>query len=108
MSAFTMKRLDALDAALLRLKLFKTDYPALYPYDKATFCISCANFYLATDTAPDSQRAEMRAKIKRCRKQVHYSFFELFRQSPRNIVYILGTGFALRPFCWFLKMQRKD
>lgn len=108
MSSFTIRHLEALDAYLERLSLFKREFPRLYFEDSASFSIACANFYIATKKSTSPAQSEMIHIIKNRRKQMKYPLSLLRKHSLRNIIYILGTGLAIGPFCWILQKTRKD
>ena len=108
MSAFSIRRLEALDAYLERIAYFKEHFPKLYVEDSATFSICCANFYICTLDQPTAEQRAMQLRIKECRKSMHYPLSLLRKHSIRNIIYILGTGLCIHPFCRILKYFRKE
>jgi len=106
MHTFSMKHLDALEAYMQRLQLFKDKYPSLYLLEKANCCIAMAGFYCG---ALQSDSVDMRAvKIKICgyRRQIRFTFSELKRYSLRQMLYIAGTGWNLPLFCKLWQVRK--
>lgn len=91
MASFSIKRLDALEAFLERLELLGKKYPMLYKKDKVIFCISCVSYYRCAKKLPDSEKKNIEKKIRQLRKQIKFSFQELFSYSVKEIIYILGS-----------------
>ena len=106
MQTATYRRLDALDAGLERLQLLKAKYPSLYREDKLGFCVSCVLFYGDAGSFQPEDRRRGRARIRKCRAQVHFGVSELKGYTVKSIVYILGSRFCIGPISKALAKRR--
>ena len=91
MSENTIRHLDALEAYCERQAFFRERYPALYLQDKLMFCETCVNMYndISKESTPEIEAANKR--IRNYRHLVHFSVKELFRCSPGQLYYIIGS-----------------
>lgn len=105
-SSFSIKRLDALEAILDRMKLLQDKYPVLYKPDKVNFCILCVSYYRATLRNKNSDTQAIRRKIKKLRKQINFTIAEMFPYSIREKIYIVGSRWCLTAFSKMLNMFR--
>lgn len=106
MQTVSIKHLDALDAYLERLELFKEKYPKLYRSDKVNFCITCVNNYAeALKTRPTDFGIYDR-RIRACRKQVKVSFSEFMELPMMRKAYVMG-GRIPYLFCSVLNVLRE-
>lgn len=93
MATYSVRHLDALEAALGRLELLKNKYPKLYLNDKAMYCVSCLNYYCdMLNERFGEQRQLAKNKILNYRIQVNFSFVEWFRLSLKNKIYVVGSS----------------
>lgn len=92
MHTSSIQHLDALDAHLERVELFKNYYRSLYLDDKVNFCIACSNFYMSMlqDNAVHKKVALKR--IKQTRRKVRFSVHELQKLNIKNIIYVIGSN----------------
>ena len=108
MHTVTLKRLDALDAALERLAFLKVQFPALYQSDKVTFCISCAMFYRQGLKMDSADRSAFLSKIRSSRKQIQFTLKEYSRMSGKERIYAYLTGAWIDPFCRLLNRMERN
>lgn len=106
MHGFSMKRLDALEAYMQRLRLLEKKYPALYRQEKANCCIAFSGFYRGALEAQTVNLDEVAQKIREYRRQLRFSFAELKQYSLKQNIYILGTGVNLPLFCRLLQKRK--
>ena len=106
MSTFYSKHIDALEAYLGRLELLKKKYPELYRKDKAAFCISCVSYYKMALKYGTDEITEIEHRIMNYRKKIRFSIIELAAYSTKEIIYILGSRYALKIFTKTLNMLR--
>lgn len=106
MHDFSIKRLDALDAYFERLELYRTKYPKLYVEEKAQCCIACAAFYCDALQADVRNMGAIQDKITAFRRSIHFTIQELRNYSPKQLLYIIGTGVHLPLFCRMLSRRR--
>ena len=107
MNSVSVHHLDVLDAYLERMAFLKKNYPRLYLADKATFCITCVNFYLGAKQLDSQDRHEYRRRIKDARATIGFTLHEFTAYSPSQIVYILGSKLCMDLFCKLLSARRK-
>ena len=91
MTGASDRHLDALDAQLLRLNLFRQKYSDLYFRDKITFCTVCLNFYQSAISGKFDNEARVKEKIKQCRRQISFTGSELMRYSIKQKFYLLAS-----------------
>lgn len=105
MRTVSIKHLDALDAYLLRLQLFKQHYPNIYCKDKISFCFNCVTFYrnFLHSSGPDKKRAL--EKIKKCRAQIHFDTQELAKCSTKQKVYVQLSQYCIDGFSRLLNLK---
>ena len=95
MHEFSIKRLDALDAYLQRIELFRTHYPEIFRKDKVSFCVSCCMFYAGGIKNDYKELGALRKAILLRRKQIRFTAGELKRYSFRELFFILASRYAL-------------
>ena len=106
MNTYSIKRLDALDAYLMRISLWKEKYPKLYVQDKVTFCKSCVMFY---QDALDHQYIplqDIKKKLQLHRKAISFSLSEFLSLQVRDMIFVVGSGIFLQPFSYLLRICR--
>ena len=106
MQSVSVKHLDALDAYLERLALFRQKYPKLYWEEKVKFCGICVNNYADALNARPDDFAVYDKKIRNCRKQVKISVAEFVNLSVTQKAYVLG-GRIPYVFCSVLNFIRE-
>lgn len=106
MHGFSPKRMDALEAYFERLELFRVKYPSLYREEKANCCAACAVFYCAALQADAKDMSAIRERAVAFRKRIRFALWELGRYTPKQILYIIGTGVNLPLFCRLLNHRR--
>ena len=105
MTSFSIKRLDALEAFLQRLKLLEKKYPNLYRKDKAAFCVACVSYYRYAKNASCRQMSDVEKRIKKLRRQIVFTLPELLSYSFKYQIYIIGSLFP-KWACRVLKLIR--
>ena len=106
MQSVSIKHLDALDAYLERLELFKQKYPQLYREGKVKFCNACVNNYAEALKAKPDNFAAYDRKIRTCRKQVRITVAEFLPLPIARKVYVIGGRIPF-VFCTMLNWIRK-
>ena len=106
MQSVSVKHLDALDAYLERLELFRKKYPKLYRKEKISFCCACVNNYAeALRVKPDNFWVYDN-RIRKCRKQLKISAAEFGKLPFTQKAYVLG-GRIPYLFCSVLNFVRE-
>ena len=85
------KHLDSLDAGYQRLQLFRTKYPALYSYDKVTFCVCCFNVYVQALEEQYLSPDKAKKMVKHYRSRIKFSFHEMLRMNRKNRLYVIAS-----------------
>ena len=106
MQSVSVKHLDALDAYLERLELFRQKYPELYREGKVNFCNACVNNYADALMAKPDDFKVYDKRIRSCRKQVKITFSEFIRLPMARKAYVLG-GRMPYLFCSVLNFVRE-
>lgn len=102
MTTFSIRHLDALDAYLGRIKLFRKKYYDLYLKDKVAFCTSCINFYCDTIKKQCEEQKVAQCKIKELRGEICFKAKDLKKYSLKELVYIIcSTRWLIGLFCRF-------
>ena len=107
MNSISIKHLDALDAYIGRIDYLKNSFPRLYIYDKAVFCVSCANFYRESFNLQGVEQHNCRNRIKICRKKIKFSFYELKNYNLKQLIYIIGSRFCIGVLSRIMLYRRK-
>lgn len=107
MNSISIKHLDALDAYIERIDYLKNSFPRLYIYDKAVFCVSCANFYREAFKLQGDEHQNCRNRIKICRKKIKFSFYELKNYNLKQLIYIIGSKYCIDILSRLLVYRRK-
>ena len=106
MQSVSVKHLDALDAYLERLELFRRKYPELYREEKIKFCSACVNNYAEALKAKPKDLGEYDSRIRKCRKQVKITAAEFGKLPLVQKIYVLG-GRVPYLFCSVLNFVRE-
>ena len=92
MKTISMRHLDVLDAYLDRLNYLRLKFPELYKQDKATFCITCVNYYCDATMKKFEDNSKSKSIIKEKRKGIKFTIYELLQYSLREKIYIIGSS----------------
>ncbi len=106
MQSVSVKHLDALDAYLERLELFRRKYSELYREEKAKFCSACVNNYAEALRAKPKDFRVYDRRIRNCRKQVKITATEFGKLPVAQKVYVLGSRIPYS-FCSVLNFIRE-
>ena len=106
MNSVSIRHLDALDAYLERLELFRQKYPELYREGKVKFCNACINNYAEALMAKPDDFKEYDKRIRAYRKQIRITFAEFLPLPLGRKVYVLGSRVP-RLFCSVLNFVRE-
>ena len=92
MKTISMRHLDVLDAYLERLNYLRLKFPELYKQDKATFCITCVNYYCDATMKKFEDNSKSKSIIKEKRKGIKFTVYELLQYSLREKIYAIGSN----------------
>ena len=106
MQSASIKHLDALDAYLERLELFRQKYPELYREGKVKFCNACVNNYAEALKAKPGDFAIYDRRIRAYRKRVRITAAEFWKLPLARKAYVLG-GRVPYLFCSVLNLMRE-
>lgn len=95
MTTASVKHLDALEAGMRRLELFKRKYPELYHYDKGGYCRACVMFYRTASNFNEEDAKIFKQGIKKYRSQLKFSISEILKYDIRIIAFIIGSKFCI-------------
>lgn len=106
MDTFSVRHIDVLEAYLERLKLLEDKYPELYSIDKKSFCVSCVAYFRLAIKHKSSDIFIIEQRIKEYRSKVRFTLKELKDYNLHDLIYIIGSRYALNLFCHVLEFNK--
>lgn len=107
MTTFSARHIDVLEAYIERLKLLESKYPELYIIDKKSFCVSCVAYFRLAIKYRSKEIHNIRRRIKEYRRRLRFTIKEVKNYSLRDLVYIIGSRYALSIFCHVLNFTMR-
>ena len=98
MGAYSLKRLDSVDALYERLQFIKLNFPKLYNDEKIIFCNVCIYNYQMLLKSNISNK-ESKKKLIKYRKEIHFRVRDLNNINIQQKVYILLSKISLDLCC---------
>ena len=106
MNSYSIRHLDALDAALERIEFLKDKYPDIYLSDKSLFCMTCVNLYSNAINMALKDRATYKKRIKKYRSSLNFTVKELLQYSAKEKIYIFGSRLFIGILCKAINTKR--
>ena len=109
MGAYSLKRLDSVDAIYERLQFIKNKFPSLYKYEKLTLCNTCIyNYQMILKNHNIDSDNTGRNKLKAYRKNIEFTLKDLAYYTLKDRIKIILSSISLDFYCKFKNKTRWD